>query len=163
MTSAATNSERTSALNLFEHSSLSDIHGLDISRIEELIQGFGYTCKPQSKLRGLSGNLHDFDFVCVKIDTGEKLILDSLLNQNGNEDALEVAMVKLRLKTYDCSPDSSIVVTAPISPALREMASLYRISLIEASEENGPYEQLESLLRQRESDTSRKSPLSDLV
>jgi hypothetical protein len=163
MTSAAINSERRNSQNLFENSSLADIHGLDILRIQELFEGFGYVCKPVSKLRGISGNLHDFDFVCVKVDTGEKLILDSILNQAGNQDSLEVAMVKLRLKTYDCSPDSSIVVAAPINASLREMAALYKISLIEATDENSPYEQLESLLRQREGDSNHKSPLSDLV
>jgi hypothetical protein len=163
MTGAAINPERRNTLNLFENSSPADIHGLDTLRIQELFEGFGYVCKPQCKLRGISGNLHDFDFVCVKVDTGEKIILDSLLNQAGNQDSLEVAMVKLRLKTYDCSPENSYVVTAPLNASLEEMAALYKISLIETTEGSSLYEQLESLLRQRESDSNRKSPLSDLV
>src|SRR5579872_3289511 len=163
MTSAAVSPERREALNLFVNSSLTDIHGLDIRRVQELFEGFGYVCKPQSKLRGISGNLHDFDFLCIKVDTGEKMILDSLLNQGENQDSLEVAMVKIRLKTYDCSPEGSIIVTAPLNKALREMAALYKITLIEATEESNPYEQLESMLRSRESYANQKSPLSDLV
>src|SRR5579864_15795 len=101
MTSAAITPGRRDAVNLFENSSSADIHGLDIQRVRELFEGFGYVCKPLSKLRGISGNLHDFDFLCIKVDTGEKMILDSLLSQGESQDALEVALVKLRLKTYD--------------------------------------------------------------
>ncbi len=159
----ASNSENGRAVHLFENSSLSDIHGLDVLRVQELFEGFGYVCKPSTKLRGISGNLHDFDFVCTKQDTGERMILDSLLHFAGNEESLEVAMVKLRLKTYDCSPDVSVVVSAPFSPSLKDMANLYKISSIEATEESSPYDQLEALLRSRDADSGKKNPMSDLA
>ena len=159
----ASNSEGRKAVHLFENSSLSDIHGLDTLRVQELFEGFGYVCKPQSKLRGISGNVHEFDFVCTKQDTGERVILDSLLHLAGSEEAVEVAMVKLRLKTYDCSPDASIVIAAPFGPSLKDMAALYKISSIEATEKNPPYDQLEMLLRSRDADSVKKNPLSDLA
>ncbi|MFI5420944.1 MAG: hypothetical protein ACHQ1H_08255, partial [Nitrososphaerales archaeon] len=146
----ASNSESRKVVHLFENSSLSDIHGLDVVRVQQLFEGFGYVCKPQTKLRGISGNVHDFDFECTKKDTGERLILDSLLHLAENQESLEVAMVKLRLKTYDCSPDACIVITSTFSASLRDMATLYKIIAIEASDQSTPYDQLESLLRSRE-------------
>ncbi|MDA4130561.1 MAG: hypothetical protein OK457_07300 [Thaumarchaeota archaeon] len=150
-------------LNLLDNSSPSDIHGLEVLRIKELLEGFGYVCKPNGKLRGISGNVHDFDFVCTKLDTGEKMVLDSMITSGDNEEMLDVEMVKLRLKTYDCSPDSCIVIASRVSPSLKQMAILYRISLIEASSESSPYDRLESLLRLRDAESTRKNPLSDLA
>jgi hypothetical protein len=159
----ARNSESGKVVHLFENSSLSDIHCLDVLRVQQLFEGFGYVCKPQTKLRGISGNVHDFDFVCTKKDTGERVILDSLLHLAENQESLEVAMVKLRLKTYDCSPDACIVITTPFSPSLRDMATLYKILAIEATDQSIPYDQLETLLRSREVDSAKKNPLSDLA
>ena len=108
--------------------------------------------------------MHDFDFVCVKVDTGEKLILDSILNQAGNQDSLEVAMVKLRLKTYDCSPDSSIVSRGAVQCFAQGNGGTLQDLYIEATEESSPYEQLESILRTcAKMIRIDKSPLSDLV
>jgi hypothetical protein len=159
----AGDSESGKVVHLFENSSLSDIHRLDVLRVQQLFEGFGYVCKPQTKLRGISGNVHDFDFVCTKKDTGERLILDSLLHLAENQESLEVAMVKLRLKTYDCSPDACIVITSTFSPSLKDMATLYKIIAIEATDQSTPYDQLESLLRSREVDSAKKNPMSDLA
>ena len=124
----------------------SDIHGLDTIRIVELFKGFGYTCKPQGKLRGISGVLHEFDFVCTKLITGEKLILQSLLPMKESVEKLDVEVVKLRLSTYDCTPDVCLVVTSHFTDRVQQMASLYRLTVIDSSSEN-PYDQIESLLR----------------
>ena len=160
---SSTGAERGEVLNIFKNSLPADIHGLDIRRITELFGEFGYVCKTQGKLRGISGNLHEFDFVCTKLDTGEKIILDSFLKADKSEESQEIEMVKIRLKTYDCSPDICIVIAPSLTPSMRDMASLYRISLIEAAEEKGPYDQLESLLRLREGDSKRKNPMHGLA
>ncbi|MDA4111010.1 MAG: hypothetical protein OK439_00615 [Thaumarchaeota archaeon] len=148
----STVAERRETLNFLESSLPADIHGLDVQRITELLQGYGFVCKVHGKLRGISGNLHEFDFVCTKTDTGDKMIIESLLTLPGDQEAMEIEIVKLRLKTYDCTPDVCIVIAAPSAFSVREMASLYRLSLLEAVKEKSPYDQLETLLRLREGD-----------
>ena len=77
--------ERGDLIGVLDNSSAADIHGLSRGRITELFEGFGYLCKPEAKVRGISGNLHDFDFVCAKRDSGERLVIDSLLQVEGTE------------------------------------------------------------------------------
>jgi len=145
------------SIGVLENSSAADIHGLNIGRITELFEGFGYLCKPDGKVRGISGNLHNFDFVCTKRDSGEKLVMKSLLFVNSTHDEMEVEFVKLRLMTYDCSPDICFVVVKSSSEQLREMASLYRFTLIDGSSEESPYNQIESLLRLRDGDLTERN------
>jgi hypothetical protein len=148
---------RGDSIGVLENSSAADIHGLNTSRITELFEGFGYLCKPEAKVRGISGNLHNFDFVCAKRDTGEKLVMESLLSVNGTQGEMEVEFVKLRLKTYDCSPDICFVVVKSSSEQLREMGSLYRLTIIDSSSKESPYDQIESLLRLRDGDLTQRS------
>jgi hypothetical protein len=126
--------------------SASDIHGLDTLRIVELFKGFGYDCKPSGTMRGISGVLHEFDFVCTNHLTGEKLILQSLLHLN-EEEKLDVEVVKLRLSTYDCSPEACLVVSNPMSERVKQLATLYKLVVVDGSSGESPYDQIESLLR----------------
>jgi len=124
-----------------------DIHGLDTSKIVELFQRYGYNCKPAGSLRGVSGVLHEFDFVCTKATTGEKLVVQSLLDFQGDEDKFDVQIVKLRLSTYDCCPDACLVVTSSFVDQIKGMAGLYRLTIIDGNSGESPYEQMESLLK----------------
>jgi hypothetical protein len=90
--------------------------------------------------------LHDFDFVCTKSVTREKLVLQSLLHIE-DKDQFDIEVVKLRLSTYDSSPDACLIVTNNITDNLKQMTSLYRLTVIEAGKGESPYEQIESLLR----------------
>ena len=132
---------------LDESRSPSDIHGLDTSRIVELFEQFGYICKPAEQMRGISGVLHDFDFICTKKGTGEKIILQSFLHLRSDVDKMDVEVVKLRLSTYDCCPEACLVVTDSFSQAVKKVASLYRLTVIDTSSGDSPYDQIESLLR----------------
>ncbi len=125
----------------------SDIHGLDTSKIVKLFEHYGYTCKPEGSLRGISGVLHEFDFVCTKVTTGEKLVVQSLLHFQGDGEKLDVEIVKLRLSTYDCSPDACLVVSSAFVDQIKQMAGLYRLTIIDGSSGESPYEQIESLLK----------------
>lgn len=124
----------------------SDIHGLDIARTVELFKGFGYDCKPSGTMRGISGVLHEFDFVCTSHQTGEKLIVQSLLHLM-DEEKLDVEIVKLRLSTYDCSPEACLIVSNPTSEHVKQLANQYRLIIIDAASGESPYDQIESLLR----------------
>ena len=124
-----------------------DIHGLDTLMIVKTFEAFGYSCKPAAQMRGISGVLHDFDFVCTKLDTGEKIIVQSILHLNRDPEKIEIEMVKLRLSTYDCSPEVCLVITDLFTPDLRQMASVYHLVAIDASSGQNVYEQIESLLR----------------
>jgi hypothetical protein len=139
--------QQSHGLVLERDRSQADIHGLDTSRIVELFQGFGYLCKPNGQLRGISGVLHDFDFVCTKAGTGEKLVLQSLLPLRGQDDKLDVEVVKLRLSTYDCSPDVCLLVANSFTERAKQLTTLYRLTLIDTTSGESPYDQIESLLR----------------
>ena len=152
--------EHGDLIGVLENSSAADIHGLNTCRITELFEGFGYSVKPEANVRGISGNLHNFDFVCTKRDSGEKLVIDSLLQVNGTDEEIEIEFVKLRLKTYDCSPDVCFVVVKSSSEQLKEMASLYRLTIIEGGSEESPYDQIQSLLRLRDGDTAERNLVS---
>jgi len=123
-----------------------DIHGLDISKMVQLFESFGYSCKPDGSMRGISGVLHNFDFVCTKLTTGEKLVVQSLLHFQGNDENLDVEIVKLRLSTYDCSPDVCLLIAGHLTDEMKQIAGLYRLIVIESSQAN-PFDQIESLLR----------------
>jgi len=122
-----------------------DIHGLDTERIIELFEYHGYSCKPAGKLRGISGVLHGFDFVCTKKITGEKIVVQSFLHLGEGADKIDVEVVKLRLSTYDCSPDVCMVIASSQVEHVRQLATLYRLTIIDSSFET-PYEQIDSLL-----------------
>lgn len=126
--------------------SCSDIHGLDSEKVLQLFREFGYACEPFGQLRGISGSLHDFDFVCVNHETGEKMVLQSLLHLDREED-LDVEVVKLRLSTYDSSPDACLVVAAKFSERVRDLASLYKLTVIDTSSGESPYDQIHALLQ----------------
>ena len=144
-------------IGVLQNSSATDIHGLNVARISELFEGFGYVCKSEAKVRGISGNLHDFDFICTKRDTGEKLFLESMLQVKGSDGQMEIEFVKLRLKTYDCSPDVCLVIVNSPNKQVREMANLYRLTLIDHGSDGSPYDQIESLLRLRDEDMTHRS------
>ncbi len=124
-----------------------DIHGLDTARIVELFEGFGYACKPAAQYRGISGVLHDFDFVCTNRETGEKVILQSFLHMGDDPNRIDIEVVKLRLSTYDCSPDVSLIIINSFAKQVKQVAGLYRLTVIDASSGQNPYDQIESLLR----------------
>ena len=90
--------ERGDLIGVQENSSAADIHGLNRGHITELFEGYGYLCKPEAKVRGISGDLHTFDFVCTKRDSGEKLVIDSLLQVKGTNGAMENRICKIAVE-----------------------------------------------------------------
>jgi hypothetical protein len=124
----------------------SAIHGLDIATLVDLFQSFGYDCKPAGQLRGISGSLHSFDFVCVNRQTGEKIVLQSILHLENDGENFDVEIVKLRLSTYDCCPDACLVVASEFTEKVKQLASLYKLTAIDTRSGENPYEQIRALL-----------------
>jgi len=143
------NNRGLGGLTLQNDKSATDIHGLDTLRMVELFKGFGFSCKPSSQMRGISGTLHDFDFICVSHETGEKLVVQSLLHLSQQLEKLDIEVVKLRLSTYDCSPDACLVVTDCLPDKVKQLASQYKLTIIDKCSGDSPYDQIESLLRLR--------------
>jgi len=77
------------------------------------------------------------------------VVLESFLSKPGS---MDVEVVRLKLKTYDCWPDVCLVVVRSAPPILREMTSVYRIVLIDITKVESAYKQIESLLRLRNED-----------
>jgi hypothetical protein len=129
------------------HRSPVDIHGLDTTKMVRLFGTYGYLCKPEGNLRGISGVVHNFDFVCTKSTTGEKLVVQSLLHFRGDDEKFDVEILKLRLSTYDCNPDVCLLVSNSMTQQVKQMAGMYRITMIDGDSGENLYDQIEALLK----------------
>ncbi|MGI0091478.1 MAG: hypothetical protein ACREBS_07200 [Nitrososphaerales archaeon] len=121
-----------------------ELHGIDTSIVQGIMETFGYGCSIQGSLRGMTGHLHEYDYVCRK--DGERLIIEGYAPKDA--DSAEIDIVKLRLKTFDSCPDVVIVILQNTPPqVLREIAERYGYFLIQPTKEKSAYSQLEDLLR----------------
>ena len=124
------------------------VGGLDEELMRKVFERNGYSMQVQGKLHGISGGIHQFNFVCTKFDGSERIIVESLIPLSSSMEALEVALVKLRLKTFDCCPEVNIVVTSHLPEPIKQMARFYKLTLVEIVDGGrSPYEQIESLLK----------------
>ena len=82
------------------------VHGLIVSKIMKILAECGYECSVMADLNGGSGEGHQFDFLGRK--AGERLTITGFEMNDLIADELE--MVKLRVKTLDSNPTSTMVV-----------------------------------------------------
>ena len=82
------------------------IHGLTVSEVVNALSECGYECSVMGDLIGGSGESHRFDFLGRK--DGERLVIMGFEIIAMRADELE--MVKLRAKTLDSNPTTTVVV-----------------------------------------------------
>ncbi len=123
-------------------------HGLDVPKITALFELTGYECAVKGKLRGASGEAHEFDFVAKR--SGERLVIQGFELYDTYSDELE--MIKLRVKTLDACPDTCVVIFHMTCPeSMRKMVKEFNYVLIEPTNSKTAYQLLEEFLRASDS------------
>lgn len=109
-----------------------------------ILDEFAYSTSINGTLRGASGCIHQFDFVCRK--NGRRLVISAL--EVGECESEMIEMVKLRLKTCDSAPDTVLVIIQALASSnLRSLCNCYGYLLIEKILEETVYDQLAEVLR----------------
>ena len=93
------------------------------------------------QIAGRSGALHRFDAIATK-GRSEVVVLDVIASDKQID---EVPVASLYAKIFDVGPTQAVLVAIPsVTEKARKLASLYRISLIEAPNSQGAAEQLKA-------------------
>jgi len=110
------------------------IFGVELDPIFDLFEKSGFLTQYNGNLRGISGDVHDFDIVS-KNDRYRIVFAFVPRSQDGSE-GMQIELVKLRAKAYDCTPDLVIVIY-PSRPGekMKELAQYYRFVLVDGSSE----------------------------
>lgn len=114
-----------------------------IDEVVKTLDVLRYSYELGGSLRGMSGTLHSFDILCK--GNGFRVTIDFLPS---DEKDSEVAMIRSRVKFYDCSPDLGIIISlCKISEELKQLCSFYRFTIIEASDAEEASQKLAELLK----------------
>lgn len=117
-----------------------------VAPIREFLQKYGFTVESPSFLKGKSGASHVFDLVASKDDTTQNVIVIDLASST--EGAVsEQFVIAMFAKIYDVNPDKACLIAVPVmSENGRKLAGLYKIDLIEATNQNDVIKALETCL-----------------
>ncbi len=97
--------------------------------IGSILEEFQFRVEMPGQIAGRSGAVHRFDAVATK-GASEVIVLDVMASEGPIG---EVPVASLYAKVFDVSPTQAILVAIPgISDKARKLASLYKISVIEA-------------------------------
>jgi hypothetical protein len=107
--------------------------------IGAILEDFQFKVEMPGQIAGRSGALHRFDAVATKGST-EVLVLDVIASEKQID---ETPVASLYAKSFDVAPTQSILIAIPsVTDKARKLASLYRITIIEASNSETASEQL---------------------
>ena len=119
------------------------VHGLIVSKIMKILAECGYECSVMADLNGGSGEGHQFDFLGRK--AGERLTITGFEMNDMIADELE--MVKLRVKTLDSNPTSTMVVFQSKYPGkTRLIAEEYGYTIIDYDASVTVYDKIKEVL-----------------
>ena len=125
--------------------------------IGAVFEEYQYRIEMPSQISGRSGALHRFDLVASK---GSDVIVLNLLASDKNIGEAPVATMYASI--FDVAPSQSIIVAIPgLNDKAKKIASLYRITVIEASDSENAAEHLREKLGWTGLSTAEES-LSDL-
>jgi transcription elongation factor Elf1 len=117
-----------------------------IAPIRKFLETHGYEVKSPGHLKGASGASHRFDITASRETIPKNVIVFDLAASN--DDAVtEQPIIAMFAKIYDVAPDKACVVTVPkINENGKKLAVLYKIDVIEAKDQKGVLEALETLI-----------------
>jgi transcription elongation factor Elf1 len=120
-----------------------------IAPIREFLQKYGFTVESPSFLKGKSGASHVFDLVASRDDETQNVMVIDLASST--EGAVsEQAVIAMFAKIYDVTPNKACLIAIPaISENGRKLASLYKIDIIEATNQNDVIKALEICLSEK--------------
>ena len=117
-----------------------------IAPVREFLQTHRYKVESPGHLKGASGASHTFDITASRDTVPQNVIVFDLAASN--DDAVtEQPIIAMFAKIYDVAPDKACVIAVPkINENGKKLAVLYKIDVIEAKDQKGVLEALETLI-----------------
>jgi hypothetical protein len=130
--------------------------------IGEFLKKNGFAVESPGFLKGNSGASHIFDLAASKGDITQKVIVIDLASST--EDVVsEQTVIAMFAKVYDVAPDKACLIAIPaMSENGRKLASLYKIDLIEAKNQDEALKALKAYIGSIQSSPSPKTSSTHL-
>ncbi len=104
-----------------------------------VLEEFQFKVEMPGQIAGQSGALHRFDAVATK-GSSELLVLDVIVSDKQID---EVPVASLYAKVFDVGPSQTVLVAIPgLTDKAKRLATLYKMSVIEADDSENAAEQL---------------------
>ena len=117
-----------------------------VAAIREFLMQEGLNVESPSMLKGKSGANHTFDIVAYKEDKSRNVIVVDLAMSAGSV-VSEQPIIALFAKIFDVSPEKAFLIAMPkLSENGKKMAGLYKISAIEAENQEQALEAMKESL-----------------
>jgi transcription elongation factor Elf1 len=115
-----------------------------IGPIMELFENLGYTVESPGFLNGKSGTRHMFDLTAVSAENNNTTVIDL---STSDDVVSEQSVISMFAKIFDTNPVQACLVAIPkMNENGRNLASLYKIELIEAKDQNAAIEALKACI-----------------
>ena len=120
--------------------------GVFLKPLKDLLEGLGYNVTIAGVLSGTSGTDHRFDLVGTReVEQQKETIAVDVVSSNGSADVSSVTT--MFAKRFDAHPDRAVLVAIPaIMEGAKKLATMYSITLIEASSAPEAVEKLKAVL-----------------
>ena len=114
-----------------------------IGPIMEFLEGLGFEVESPGFLNGKSGTRHMFDLTAVSAGKKNTTAIDLATS---DDVVSEQSVISMFAKIFDANPEKACLVAIPkMSETGRKLASLYKIDLVEAKDQNAVIEALKTL------------------
>ena len=125
-----------------EAKNASTIGWIMIGPLMELFEKLGYTVESPGFLNGKSGTRHMFDLTAVSGKTNNTTVIDLA---TADDVVSEQSVISMFAKIFDTDPEKACLVAIPkMNENGRNLATLYKINLIEAKDQKDAMEFLKS-------------------
>jgi hypothetical protein len=115
-----------------------------IGPIMELFENLGYTVESPGFLNGKSGTRHMFDLTAVSGKNNNTTVIDLA---TADDIVSEQSVISMFAKIFDTNPEKACLVAIPkMNENGRNLATLYKIELIEAKDQNAAMESLKQCI-----------------
>jgi len=118
-----------------------------IAPIREFLEGHGFKVESPGFLKGKSGANHMFDITASPTGVKRNITVIDLAT-SADDIVSEQPVISMFAKIYDVSPDKACLVAIPkMSDNGKKLASLYKIELVEAKDQNDAIKALKACMK----------------
>jgi transcription elongation factor Elf1 len=115
--------------------------------IIEFLENLGFEVESPGFLNGTSGTRHRFDLTAVSAGAKKSTTAIDVVT-SGDDVVSEQSVISMFAKIFDANPDMACLVAVPkMNENGRKLASLYKINLVEAKDQNAAIEALKSCVK----------------
>jgi hypothetical protein len=108
----------------------------------EILEDLGFTVESPGFMNGKSGTRHMFDLTVLSRKTNNITAIDL---STSDDIVSEQSVISMFAKIFDANPEKACLVAIPeMSESGRKLATLYKIDLIEAKDQNSVIEALKA-------------------